>query len=231
MSLEQKLGTWYKVLYEVLNTNQMKTLGLYLNQRRVASRVYPSSENVFKAFELTPLNDVKCVIIGQDPYPTYSAILDSPVADGLAFSTSNDDKTPVSLVKIQKAIEDDCYDGFKLDYQNDLTYLAEQGVLLLNKSLTVEHGAPLSHNEEWDFFIEFVIKKITNQLRPIAFITFGKGPKELLERCNVDTTYHQIINVEHPAYASRQGRELEHKNCFSLTNLFLEKHYGNKINW
>jgi uracil-DNA glycosylase len=229
--IEERLGEWYPFLKHELDKQYFKKLGLMVAQRRKMSRVYPESNDVFKAYELTPPKEVNCIILGQDPYPNYSLLLDKPVADGLTFSTSDDDKTPTNLYKIHNAIEDDCYDGFYLNFKNDLSYLAKQGVLLLNTSLTVEHNTPLSHNEYgWKYFIESTINILSD--RPISIISFGQGAKELVNKCilNEDT---QIINVEHPAYAARLGRELEHKNCFSLTNSFIMKHYGSKcvINW
>jgi uracil-DNA glycosylase len=233
-SLEERFGKWYNFLKPELESKYFKLIGAKVNLRRKVSKVYPESENVFKCFEITNISDINCIIVGQDPYPGYSLLLDKPVADGLAFSTSDEDKTPVSLNKIHKAIEDDCYGGFNLDAKNDLSYLSEQGVLLLNRTMTVEHNAPLSHVDiGWDEFTGRVIKLICSQDRPIAIITFGKGPKELVDKCLLNTSYHQIINVEHPAYAGRQGRELDHKNCFTKTNEFIEKHYGKmcRIKW
>ncbi len=230
-TIEERLGEWYPYLKSEFEKDYFKKLAINLAKRRAVSRVYPDSDLVFKAYELTNPKSVSCVVIGQDPYPTYSAILDKPTADGLAFSASNDDKTPISLVKLQKAIEDDCYGGFKLDFDNDLSYLAKQGVLLLNTSLTVEHGAPLSHNEYgWKQFIGATLRILND--RPLPIITFGQGAKELVNTCLLNTD-NLIINVEHPAYAYRQDRELDHKNCFTLSNEFIEKHYGKlcRIKW
>jgi uracil-DNA glycosylase len=230
-TIEDRLGQWYPYLKGEFEKDYFKKLAGIIAKRRIVSRVYPESDLVFKAYELTNPKTVNCVVIGQDPYPTYSAILDKPVADGLAFSADDNDITPKSLVKLHRAIEDDCYNGFKLEFRNNLTYLAEQGVLLLNVALTVEHSAPLSHNEYgWKNFIKSTLKLIDDS--PLAIITFGQGAKDLVTNSSLKK-HHLIINVEHPAYACRLSRELNHENCFSKTNEFLKLHYGEKsmIKW
>src|SRR6478609_1960507 len=146
-SIEERLGKWYNILKEELDKDYFKKLGNYIAQRRKTIEIFPTSDKVFRAFELTDPEKIKMVWINQDPYNNWSAFTDAPVSDGLAFSTNNDDRTPANLFKIQHAIEEDCYEGFRLNKDNDLQFLCKQGVLLLNSILTVEKNKSLSHKE------------------------------------------------------------------------------------
>jgi len=133
--------------------------------------IYPARKDIFRALELTNFNDVKVVILGQDPY--YNADL----ADGLAFSAKNCEKPPKSLKNIFLEIERDL--GYNI-HSTNLTKWAEQGVLLLNTSLTVEEGKPNSHRRMgWKTFIRGIIKALMERERPPYFLLWGNAAKKL----------------------------------------------------
>ena len=224
------MNGWEKIINPELQKDYMKSLSAFLRQERQTKKIYPNSEDVFNCFKKCPLDKLKVVMLGQDPYPGECAY--GPVADGLCFST-RDVRTPVSLGHIHKAIEKSVYKGFTLTLDNDLTYLAQQGVLLLNSCLTVEKNAPGSHaGRGWETFVAQIIKETSNQGYPVAYIFFGKqaqGFIQYVEPLNAD--YHKIIRVEHPAYASYAGREWNHEDCFNRVNSFLEKNFNDRIEW
>lgn len=232
-TLEERFGNWWSIVKNEVDKPYFKKLANHISKRRKETEVYPTSENVFKAFQLTNPDDVKVIWLGLDPYNNFSAWTNAPVADGLCFSTNSEDRTPPSLSKIHQAIEEDCYDGLNLDLNNNLEYLAEQGVLLLNSYLTVEKFNSLSHqNLGWEEFNVSILNQLFNDNLPRYVITFGSAAKKLLEECVLHSNI-EVINLEHPAYACRQGRKLEHKNTFSKANEFIQKHYGvnSRIKW
>lgn len=232
-SIEERLGSWFPILKDELSKEYFQKLAGYIAKRRKEVEIYPTSDKVFRAFELTPPEKVKSIWVAQNPYHQWSGYTDAPIADGLCFSTSNEDRTPASLVKLQKAMEDDVYEGFRLQKDNDLSYLANQGILLLNSSLTVEKNNASSHLDiGWDKFIQCVIEKTNEFEIPLVYTSFGKPAEKLLNSVKLNE-YHLIFNLEHPAYACRQEREMIYKDCFSLTNEFIEKHYGKqeRIKW
>lgn len=231
-SLEERFGKWWNLIKDETEESYFKVLGSTIAQRRKVAEVYPISDKVFRAFELTDPGNVMVIWLGLDPYNHWSAWTDQPVADGLCFSTNEEDRTPPSLSKIHQAIEEDCYNGLSLDSSNDLEYLAKQGVLLLNSYLTVEKNASLSHQGiGWENFNINVLNRLFQDGLPRYVITFGTAAKNLISECKLNNT--EVINLEHPAYASRQGRNLEHKNAFSKVNKFIENNYGFKkrIKW
>lgn len=234
-TIQARFGLWFNILKSEFDKDYFKQIAAKVSKRRKEVEVFPISDKVFRAFELTDPNKIRVVWIGQDCYPQWSAFTDAPIADGLAFSTNNNDRTPVSLFKIQKGIEDDCYEGFRLNKDNDLQFLCKQGVLLLNSSLTVDKNSPNSHKDfGWDEFLKFPLQYLIDQDYPIVFITFGVSAKNLLANLmwKLDRQ-HLVLNLEHPAASAYQGREWEHQNAFSKCNDFLELHYGKfeRIKW
>ena len=234
MTIEEKVGKdWYELIENALMTDSFRRLGKYIAERRKLTEVYPNSEDVFKAFKLTKPETVKVIMLGQDPYNNWSAWSDRPVADGLAFSTHENDKTPVSLLKIHKAIEEDCYEGLNLSSHNDLSYLAHQGVLLLNSSLTVEKNSPLSHsNKGWKEFVTECLIKLVQLGNPLVGIAFGASARKIMEEVGIwSNKYQKFIYVEHPAKSAYEGRDWDHKGCFREVNDFLRKETNRIIEW
>lgn len=233
-TIEERLGKWFNILKNELDKDYFKVLAGKIANRRKVVEVYPISDKVFRTFELTDPDKIIHVWIGLDPYNNWSAFTDAPLADGLCFSTHSDDRTPVSLFKIQKAIEEDCYEGFKLSKENNLEFLAKrQNVLLLNTYLTVEKNTSTSHaNIGWEQFNKAVLQHLLDKSYPISFITFGAAAKKLLSECAV-SEQHLIINLEHPAASAYQQREWDYQKAFSRSNEFIEQHYGklSRIKW
>lgn len=215
--------SWFNELRAEFHKPYWQYLGQEVAKKREVFRVYPEREDVFKAFKLTPYNEVKVVIIGQDPYH-------NGVADGLAFSSKDPLKMPPSLAKIYEAIEEDIKFGLYLSQGTSLEYLAEQGVLLLNTALTVEEGNPTSHiNLGWGLFIERVLEVLKHHQRDLVFMLWGSYAKGLRPR--VDDGRHIILEAEHPVMGAREQRRWIHNECFKKANSWLHlKGYG-EINW
>lgn len=193
----------------------------FLNEERKTKTIFPKEENVFKAFELTPFENVKCVIVGQDPYYNINQ------ANGLAFSVNKGIKLPPSLVNIYKEANDDV--GIEIPNHGDLSSWAMQGVFLLNTILTVEEGKPLSHkNVGWEKFTLKVLKILNEDENPKVFILWGKeaiGLKKILTNPK-----HLILEGPHPSPLSSY-RGFFGSKPFSKTNKFLQENERNIIDW
>lgn len=215
--------SWFNQLRAEFHKPYFAKLGQAVYKKRQEGTVYPDREDVFKAFKLTPYNEVKVVIIGQDPYH-------NGVADGLAFSSKDDLRFPPSLLKIYEALEEDIKFGLYLDQNTSLEYLAKQGVLLLNTCLTVDEGNPRSHHSlGWEFFIERVLEVLYHHKHDLVFMLWGQYAKALKPRIN--NGKHVIFETEHPAYAAREQRKWQHNGQFKKANLFLESRGYGEINW
>ena len=145
-----------------------------LMKKNEYTKIYPGTSNIFRAFELTKLQDVKVVIIGQDPYPQMCVCGLHPRAQGLSFSVAKCDEIPSSLGNIYKELRRSIPD-YKTPNHGDLTKWAEQGVLLLNTCLTVQPSAPDSHKKIWLGFIEKVIKAISDHNKNCVYVMWGKN--------------------------------------------------------
>lgn len=196
-----------KILYELRELYKVKT-------------IYPEKKDIFNAFKL-PYKDVKVIILGQDPYHGEGE------AHGYAFST-HAKKLPPSLKNIYKELYDDL--GIEKDYSNgDLTNWQEQGVMLLNTSLTVEKDKPNSHkNIGWHEFTDTVIQKLNDKDTPVVFILWGNNAKE--KKKFITNSKHLVIESAHPSPFSANYGFFGSKP-FSKTNDFLEKNNISKINW
>lgn len=178
----------------------------------------PSDKSeVFRAFKLTPLDEVKVVIIGQDPYHTKN------IADGLAFSSKNPKKIPPSLRNIFKAIEIDL--GIK-NTNPSLESWSKQGVLLMNTALTTVVGQPLEHGEYWVDFTKNIIKALNSHKDKLIFLLWGNHAKSLKQ---IISERHYILEATHPSPLSAKG----FINClhFSETNRILTQEGKTPINW
>lgn len=186
--------------------------------------VYPARQNVFKAFELTPIKSANVVIIGQDPYHTPGQ------AQGLAFSLPDEAPRQASMRNILTELSDDL--GCPRDSQ-DLTNWAKQGVLLLNTSLTVEEGRPNSMRKYWIDFTEAVIKSLLMQKQPIVFVLWGKEAQRFCsmidEFPDKDGVKEYIISAHPSPFSARLG--FFGSKPFSQVNKFLEKHGEKPIDW
>lgn len=191
----------------------------------------PLIENWFKAFKECPYRSLKVIILGMSPYYNISTYTKLPVADGLCFSTDTKHDVPKSLFELYRGMQEDLYpDKWDLmSRYNNLQYLANQSVLLLNSSLTTKIGESDSHLIYWQPFILEVINQINLEKEGIVFIGMGSVANKLLE--NVDTHKHIVFNREHPSFAARENRKWLHKKCFSLANEELIKQGKTQIFW
>ena len=185
--------------------------------------IYPPRDLVFNAFSLCPLDKIKVVIIGQDPYH------EPGQAMGLSFSVPSTCKVPPSLKNIYKEIEDDCNEIF-FNKDGDLTYLANQGVLLLNSILTVEQGKPLSHNiKEYDELYHNILKELDELDYPLVFMLWGENAKK--QSVYLKNPKHLVLCANHPSPLSANRGGFFGCKHFSKANQFLIQNGIEPIIW
>jgi uracil-DNA glycosylase len=185
------------------------------------TNIFPSQKSMFNAFAHCPFNDVKVVILGQDPYHAQGQ------AHGLSFSVVEGVPTPPSLRNIYTEIQNDI--GSNPALSGNLERWADQGVLLLNSTLTVEEGRPGSHQKfGWETFTDAVIQKISNEKHHVVFLLWGKHAQE--KGTDIDTSKHLVLTAPHPSPLSAYRGFLGCKH-FSQTNQYLQKHRIQTINW
>ncbi len=189
-------------------------------EKAAGERIYPPGRDIFKAFELTPVDQVKVVILGQDPYHGPGQAM------GLCFSVPDSVPAPPSLKNIFREIETDC--GIRMSGSPNLEPWARQGVLLLNAILTVRAGAPASHGSiGWQTFTDAVIRYISTHLEGVVFLLWGnfaRGKREL-----IDTTRHHVLEAAHPSPLAR-GAFFGCRH-FSQTNEILLSEHKTPIDW
>lgn len=183
--------------------------------------IYPPKNMIFNALKLTPYNNVKVVIVGQDPYHGEGE------AHGLSFSVKKGIKLPPSLKNIYKELENDL--GIKAPVDGDLTKWAKEGVLLLNATLTVKKDMPNSHSKiGWEPFTDYIIRKLNNKDKPIVFILWGNYARS--KKKYITNSKHLIIESTHPSPFSANNGFFGSKP-FSRTNIFLKKCGIKEIDW
>lgn len=214
-------NNWDKLLEEEYEKPYFKSLLEFLKEEYKTKTVYPKRSEIFNAFRYTSFDNVKVVIIGQDPYHGPKQ------AEGLSFSVSNEVLKPPSLKNIFKELESDL--GIPFPKHNSLKPWANEGVLLLNAVLTVEEHNPASHKDKgWETFTDDVIKVINQKDTPVVFILWGafaRGKKSL-----ITNPKHYIIESAHPSPFSAYNGFFGSKP-FSKTNEFLKKNGIKEINW
>lgn len=214
-------GEWERALQPEFSKEYYKKLFYFIREQYSKVAVYPKSDEIFTAFHLTPLEKVKVVIIGQDPYHNPGQ------AHGLCFSVKPQVEIPPSLVNIYKELHEDL--GCQIPNHGYLKSWAEQGVLLLNTVLTVQAHQPMSHRGVgWEEFTDAAIRKVNEQNRPIVFILWGKPAQE--KEKMLDNPKHMILKAPHPSPLSAY-RGFFGSRPFSQTNDFLEKNGVSPINW
>lgn len=218
MTLEEHFGSWYELLSEYLLSDEFKSLGTLINQRRNSFNVnvYPSKDDVFKAFRLCDYNKLKVVILSQDPYYT------DGMANGLAFAVNNQlGKIPPSLKNIHKEVESDVYDGLQLDFDYSLESWAKQGVLLINTALTVEENNPGCHVKYWKNFINFLFTRLAEDKVGIVYICWGNHARKFIPIFNKHKT-NFVLQSAHPSPLSAHNGFFGSKP-FSFTNDILSE--------
>lgn len=189
-------------------------------QKQAGEVIFPPGGQIFKAFELCPLDKVKVVILGQDPYHGYGQAM------GLSFSVPQGVEAPPSLKNIFKEIESDL--GIKMSGSPDLRPWAEQGVLLLNSVLTVRAGQPASHSRiGWQTFTDAVIKTISDRCEGVVFLLWGNYARS--KAVLVDKSRHHVLEAPHPSPLAR-GAFFGCRH-FSATNKILAAEGKSPIDW
>lgn len=212
---------WYKLLNEEFKKDYFLNLKEYLNSEYDNNVIYPHKNDIFNALNYIDYNDVKVVILGQDPYHGPNQ------AHGFSFSVKPGIKTPPSLLNIYKELNNDlnCF----IPNNGYLKKWTEQGVLLLNTVLTVRSGAANSHRKKgWELFTDEIIRLLNNRDKPIVFILWGNNAKSKLKM--LTNPNHFITQSVHPSPLSAR-RGFFGSKPFSKTNMFLKSINEEPIDW
>jgi len=222
-NIEPKIEeSWKKVLYSEFQKDYFKKLKQFLIEEKSNKKlIYPPGSLIFNAFNKTPFNEVKVVILGQDPYHGAGQ------AHGLCFSVPDGVKIPPSLRNIYKELNTDV--DFEIPKSGNLEKWAEQGVLLINATLTVRDSEAGSHQKKgWEIFTDNVIQTISDERENVVFILWGNYAQSKESLINTDK--HLVIKSVHPSPLSA-SRGFFGSKPFSKTNLFLEKNGISLIDW
>lgn len=214
--------SWLPAVGDEFDKPYMQQLSGFLKEEKTKGKqIFPPGSLIFNALNTTPFDSVKVVIIGQDPYH------DVGQAHGLCFSVLPPVKFPPSLRNIFKEIQDDL--GFPIPRSGDLTKWAEQGVLLLNATLTVEaHKAGSHQNKGWETFTDAVIHALNAQREGLVFMLWGSYAQK--KGAFIDTDKHLVLKSVHPSPLSAHRGFFGCKH-FSQTNEYLKKNGQTPINW
>lgn len=214
--------SWYEVLKDEFEKDYMKKIKDFLTEEiKRWKTIYPHPKNFFKAFEKTPFDQVKVVILGQDPYHGVGQ------AQGFCFSVEAGARLPPSLKNIFKELEVSL--GIPPAKNGDLTAWADEGVFLLNAILSVEAGKPASHSQiGWEIFTDEVIKKISEKKENIVFLLWGAFAQS--KEKFIDKKKHFVLKTTHPSPFSAH-RGFLGSNCFLETNEILQKIGKTPIDW
>lgn len=214
--------SWEPILKPLLQQDYMKKLSAFVQQERSQFEIFPPQNLVFNAFRLTPLSNVKVVILGQDPYHNIGQ------AHGLAFSVPHGIAFPPSLKNIFAELVTDI-PGFQIPQSGDLTHWATQGVLLLNATLTVRAHQAASHQKQgWETFTDQVIEKISSELEHVVFMLWGSYAHK--KSALIDNKKHLILKAVHPSPLSVY-RGFFGSKPFSQANDYLMAHGRSPIDW
>ena len=221
MNTKQLHREWISIFEKEFSKKYFQKINSEVNNCSSNELLCPKKENIFKAFEKTNFTDLKIVILGQDPYHG------NDQANGLAFAVNENQKTPPSLRNIFKEIKNDL--NHHTQTKKNLEFWANQGVLLLNSSLTVKLGTANSHsNLGWDLFTNNILKEISLLKNKVVFILWGNyaQKKEIL----IDFKKHLILKAPHPSPLSAYRGFFGCKH-FSKANEFLKSNHLKEIIW
>ncbi len=214
--------SWKAPLLPEFSSDYMAALRQFLVAEKAAGKtIYPKGSEWFRALDLTPLDKVRVVILGQDPYHGPDQ------AHGLCFSVKPGVRPPPSLLNIYKELESDL--GLPRPKHGFLEHWARQGVLLLNSVLTVEMAKAASHSQKgWERFTDAVIQLVNAKPDPVVFLLWGSYAQK--KAAFVDSSRHLVLKAAHPSPLSAYNGFLGCRH-FSQTNAFLEKHGQTPIDW
>ncbi|MGV0924662.1 uracil-DNA glycosylase [Empedobacter tilapiae] len=220
--MDVKLDTsWKEVLKNEFEKDYFKTLTDFVRNEYKTKTIYPPASKIFSAFDNTSFDDVKIVLIGQDPYHGVGQ------ANGLSFSVADGMKLPPSLRNIYKELNEDL--GIEISTSGNLEPWAKQGVLMLNATLTVEASNAGSHqNKGWEEFTDAVIEALSNQKENLVFILWGAYAQK--KGAKINRSKHFVIESAHPSpFAAHRG--FFGSKPFSKTNSFLKSKNLKEIDW
>lgn len=214
--------SWKEALEDEFKKPYFKQITEHIKTEKAQGKtIYPPGPLIFNAFKHTPVDNVKVVILGQDPYHGPGQAM------GLSFSVPKGVPPPPSLVNIFKELHDDI--GVAIPKNGDLTLWADQGVMLLNTSLTVRAHEPMSHSKiGWHIFTNCVISTISGMKENVVFLLWGKFAQEKREL--IDTKKHHILKAAHPSPLSANNGFFGCKH-FSKTNTYLMKNGIDPVDW
>lgn len=215
-------ASWKEILKGEFSKSYFQQIPLHIKTEKLQGKIiYPPGSLLFNAFNTTPFDKIKVVILGQDPYHGKGQ------AHGLCFSVQNGTQPPPSLMNIFKELQSDI--GIDIPDHGNLTHWAEQGVFLLNASLSVRAGEPMSHSKiGWAEFTDTVIKTISDKKKNIVFLLWGKFAQE--KRILIDEKKHCILRSVHPSPLSAHAGFFGCKH-FSKTNEYLISKGIDPIDW
>ena len=214
--------SWLRELKEEFNEPYMLQLNAFLTKEYNEGIIYPPASSIFEAFNRTPFDEVKVVILGQDPYHGAGQ------AHGLAFSVAENVAIPPSLRNIYKALNID-YEDFKIPTHGNLSFWSDQGVLLLNTTLTVRQNKPGSHQlRGWERFTDKIISLLSEKRDGIVFLLWGKPAA--IKASLINTNKQHVLTAPHPSPLSAYRGFLTCKH-FSKTNGLLVRAGKEPINW
>ncbi len=213
--------SWKDKLKEEFSKPYFNVLTNFIREEYKTKDIFPPAKLIFNAFDKYPFNEVKVVIIGQDPYHNPGQ------ANGLCFSVNDNVRIPPSLSNIYKEIYNDL--GKPIPESGNLEHWSEQGVLLLNATLTVRANSPGSHqNKGWEQFTDAVIDKLSTDCENIVFLLWGSFAQR--KGANIDTNKHQVLKSVHPSPLSAHRGFFGNRH-FSKTNEYLIQHNKKPIDW
>lgn len=220
MYLQNIHKSWQSHFQKEFKKPYFVALTKFLDSERSGHIIFPKEQDVFKAFELTPFDGVKVVVIGQDPYHGLNQ------AHGLSFSVNKGIKIPPSLQNIFKELQTD--NNNPIPTHGNLIKWSQQGVLLLNATLTVKAGLPGSHQKKgWETFTDAVIKRISDEKEHVVFLLWGNYAKTKVSL--IDANKHLILEAAHPSPLAR-GAFFGNRH-FSKTNAYLISNNIKPIDW
>lgn len=212
--------SWKTRLTDEFQKDYFRSLKEFLDEERKNHVIYPPGNLVFSAFNFTPFENIKVVLLGQDPYHGPGQ------ANGFCFSVNDGLRFPPSLANIFKEVRTDC--GCEIPFTGNLEGWAKQGVFLLNATLTVRQNTPGSHqNKGWEHFTDSVIKTISHEKENVVFMLWGNYAKAKVPL--IDGNKHLILQAAHPSPLAR-GAYFGSKH-FSQANQYLIKNGKEPINW
>jgi uracil-DNA glycosylase len=213
--------SWKRALGAEFEKPYFKELTEFVRNEYLNSTIYPKPKDMFRAFDACPFDKVKVVILGQDPYHGIGQ------ANGLCFAVNPDITLPPSLQNIFKEIESDL--GIKPNSDGDLTRWANQGVLLLNATLTVRASMPGSHqNKGWELFTDAAIRALSDERDHLVFILWGNYARQ--KGSHIDRSKHLVLESAHPSPFSAHSGFFGNKH-FSKSNAYLREHGEEEVDW